>query len=256
MCNIGSSTNNNASSGNEEPPIPDIEDIVFQDEGSHSNRSGSSGTNNALRGNRNDSIHTHLFDDDAPIEDPVFIEYQDGLVFRVQPIEDWDVFHKLLESKAQCPICHTCKPTVRQHIFTGQQTGEAFYYLLWTCRTPVEQQKAEEDIDLEESEFDVSRFFANRIITEGLDTSSDIAIVDNDNDRGGEGSENNKEIPELINAENDSDEEPVIINIGNDMSERPLSPSTLTYMDEQAIITEQVRTDMVDPDPDPDRNHG
>jgi len=89
-----------------------------------------------------------------------------------------------------------------------------------------------------------------------LDTSSDIAIVDNDNDRGGEGSENNKEIPELINAENDSDEEPVIINIGNDMSERPLSPSTLTYMDEQAIITEQVRTDMVDPDPDPDRNHG
>jgi len=154
--NIGSSTHNNISSGNEEPPIPDIEDIVPQAEGSHYNSNGPSGTTDTLRRDRNDSIHAHLFDDDAPIEDPVFIEYRDGLVFRVQPIEDWDVFRELLESKAHCPICHTCKPTVRQHIFTGQQSGEAFYYLLWTCHTPIERRKAEEDIDPEESKFDVN----------------------------------------------------------------------------------------------------
>ena len=208
---IGSSTQDNLSSGNEEPPIPDIE-----------------GTPDDSRGDRNDSIHAHLFDDDAPIEDPVFIEYRDGLVFRVQPIEDWDVFRELLESRAQCPICHTCKPMVRQHIFTGQQSGEAFYYLLWTCRTPIERRKAEEDIDPEESEFDVSRFFANRIITGASDSSSDPAIV---NDRGGEGSENNEEIPDLVDTEHDGDEEPT----GGNTSERALSPSILTYMDERAI---------------------
>ena len=41
-------------------------------------------------------------------------------------------------------------------MFTGQQTREAFYYLLWTCYTPIEWQRAEEDIDTEESELDMS----------------------------------------------------------------------------------------------------
>jgi len=73
----------------------------------------------------------------------------------------------------------------------------------------------------------MSQFFANRIVTGESDTSSDLAIVVdyNDNDRGGEGPENNEEIPDLVDTEHDGDKEPIATNIGNNMSGSiPINP--------------------------------
>ncbi|KIM75174.1 hypothetical protein PILCRDRAFT_13858 [Piloderma croceum F 1598] len=78
-----------------EPPIPDIEDVVHHVEGSDFNAGSSTNNNNTApdptweiereeppidgSSNANDSIHSHLFDEDIPIADPVYIEYRDGL---------------------------------------------------------------------------------------------------------------------------------------------------------------------------------
>ena len=87
---------------------------------------------------------------------------------------------------ARCYICHQCRPSVQQYKFTGHHSREEFFYLLWTCRTPVEHSRAMEEINDEEGNFDPSRFFANRIV--GTDPVH--AVVNGyDNDRGGEGPE-------------------------------------------------------------------
>jgi hypothetical protein len=160
-----------------EPPIPDIEDVIPHAEGSNNNAGPSNTTSNTMAPaqqvaieepstngsskNANESIHSHLFDYDAPIHDPVYIEYRDGLIFRVQPDDDWDVLHETLMENARCFICRHCRPSVRQVIFVGHHSGEEFFYLLWTCHTPVERTRAEEDIEDDESAFEVGRFFAN-----------------------------------------------------------------------------------------------
>ena len=118
-----------------EPPITDIEDIGQDNQGSLTNINneeppqGSSSTSR----DTNESIHSHLFDEDVPIVDPIYIEYWDGLIFRVQPDDDWDVLHEILNENARCYICHQCQPTVRQHKFTVNHSGDEYFYLLWTC---------------------------------------------------------------------------------------------------------------------------
>ena len=217
-----------------EPPITDIENIGQDNQGSSTNSSieeRPEGSSSTLQ-DTNESIHSHLFDEDVPIVDPVYIEYRDGLIFRVQPDDDWDVLHETLNENARCYICHRCRPTVRQHKFTGNHSGEEYFYLLWTCRTPVERSKAEGEIEDDEGTFDVSRFFANRITGTGSEDHSLNGVVINgiDNDRGGEESEMEEEyIPELVNLSDDEDWHPAT-------SMEIFTPETLAYMDERAII--------------------
>jgi hypothetical protein len=47
---------------------------------------------------------------------------------------------------------------VRQEHFTGSDNIE-YYYNIFMCRRPVERQLSQEEIDAEESEFNVRRFF-------------------------------------------------------------------------------------------------
>jgi hypothetical protein len=230
-----------------EPPIPDIEDVIHHVEGSDID-AGSSTTNNdtapdptqeiemeepSIDGslNANDSIHSHLFDEDVPIADPVYIEYRDGLIFRVQPNDNWEVLCDILMENARCYICHQCRPTVRQVIFVGQQSGDKYFYLLWTCHTPVEQTRAEADTDDDESVFDVSWFFADQIISESSDNSPENFVMVNGNDSDEEGEESDEEeIPDLVKIiEGDN-------NWHHATSMEVLSPITLAHMDKRAIM--------------------
>ncbi|KIM85718.1 hypothetical protein PILCRDRAFT_5374 [Piloderma croceum F 1598] len=230
-----------------EPPIPDIEDVVHHVEGSDFNAGSSTNNNNTApdptreiereeppidgSSNANDSIHSHLFDEDIPIADPVYIEYRDGLVFRVQLDDDWEAFSEILTENARCYICHQCRPTVRQVIFTGQHSGDEYYYLLWTCHTPVERTRAEADIDDDESAFEISRFFANRIISESLDNNPENFVMVNGYDSDEEGEESDEEeIPDLVGII-EGDE-----NWHRATSMEVLSPITLAHMDERAIM--------------------
>jgi hypothetical protein len=122
------------------------------------------------------TIHSHMYGNagDA-ITDPVFIEYRDGLVYRRELTDNFDLFNEALR-RMTCRLCNSCHPVVRQEHFTGSDNVE-YYYNIFTCRRPVERRLAEEEIDAEESEFDVRRFFAIRI-----DSTSEESDNDSDSD--------------------------------------------------------------------------
>jgi hypothetical protein len=61
---------------------------------------------------------------------------------------------------------------VRQEHFTGTGNVE-YYYNIFTCRRPVERQLAQEEIDAEESEFNIRRFFAIRINSTSEESDND-----------------------------------------------------------------------------------
>ncbi|KIM72473.1 hypothetical protein PILCRDRAFT_16101 [Piloderma croceum F 1598] len=252
-----------------EPPIPNIEDVVHHVEGSDFNAGSSTNNNNTApdptrkiereeppidgSSNANDSIHSHLFDEDIPIADPVYIKYRDGLVFRVQLNDDWEVLSEILTENARCYICHQCRPTVRQVIFTGQHSGDEYFYLLWTCHTPVKRTRAEADIDDDESAFEISRFFANRIISESSDNNPENFVMVNGDDSDEEGEESDEEeIPDLVEIiEGDK-------NWHRATSMEVLSPITLAHMDkvpEQQINTEAAIEDHTDSEDEEWREH-
>ena len=90
-------------------------------------------------------------EDREEITDPVFIEYRDGLFYCIeedqQPAEIEAEIQRL-GSRVQCLICHRCHPITRMVQFNGQRNVDTtFYYMLYTCRTPVEQGRAEQSAD-------------------------------------------------------------------------------------------------------------
>jgi hypothetical protein len=116
------------------------------------------------------SVHDGLFEDGGEeISDPVFIEYRDGLIYRLDHTEDFEHINELLR-RAVCWLCRRCNPRVRQEHFTGQD-GSEYWYNVFICCTPVERSRAEEEISDDESDFDVRRFFAARTILSTQDES-------------------------------------------------------------------------------------
>ena len=111
-----------------EPPIPDIEDIIPEYRGSTSG--------NIMPQDDPES------EDREEITDPVFIEYHNGLFYCIeedqQPAEIEAEIQRL-GSRVQCLICHRCHPITCMVQFNGRRNVDTtFYYVLYTCRTPVE----------------------------------------------------------------------------------------------------------------------
>ena len=100
-------------------------------------------------------------DDEDQIQDPVYIEYQDGRIYKYNPNDPVDEEALANNRSIQCLMCHQCHPKMSVEYFTGQHDGQR--YPVYLCLRAVERQRAEEDIDPDESVFDMSRFFAARI---------------------------------------------------------------------------------------------
>ena len=102
-------------------------------------------------------------DDEDQIQDLVYIEYQDGRIYKYNPNDPVDEEALANNRSIQCLMCHRCHPKMSVEYFTGQHDGQRYWYPVYLCLRAVERQRAEEDIDSDESVFDVSRFFAARI---------------------------------------------------------------------------------------------
>jgi hypothetical protein len=100
-------------------------------------------------------------DDEDAIQDPVYIEYQDGRIYRDDPNDPVDELAIINSRTAQCLMCHQCNSRISVEYFTGQHDGQRYWYPVYICLRAVERQRAEEDINNDEGEFDASRFFAN-----------------------------------------------------------------------------------------------
>jgi hypothetical protein len=83
-------------------------------------------------------VHSYLYELEAEISDPIFIEYRDGLIFREEPGQDMDWFIEAAQQN-NCRLCNNCQPLVRIHRFAGSDGKHYYYYCIYTCQTPVEQ---------------------------------------------------------------------------------------------------------------------
>jgi hypothetical protein len=171
-----------------EPNIADIEDIIPNTREPSSANEGSSniGTNHIglsveqpddsrpsptseredhnTRHFRNELpvVHSYLYESESEISDPVFIEYRDGFIFREEPGQDMDRFIEAAR-RNNCRLCNNCQPLVRIHRFAGSDGEQYYYYCIYTCRTPVERDRATEEIS-DDEDLNVERFFSARII--------------------------------------------------------------------------------------------
>src|SRR6202050_3433851 len=187
-----------------EPPIPDTEDTTNENTpvgGSSSSQLPIYSHTPGVRP-RGDpaSIHAGLWEgEEDEISDPVYIEYRDGLTFHKeegQDLAEVETQVKRIGSLMRCLICHRCHPTTRVVSFTRNQDGATYHYVVYICRIPVECALAQEEINDDEADFDVSRFFASRTLAPdsiGANEHSDDEYDD---------------LPDLVEVSDDDDEVP------------------------------------------------
>ena len=77
-------------------------------------------------------VHSYLYNSEAEISDPVFIEYRDGLIFREEPGQDMDLFLEAAQ-RNNCRLCNNCQPPVKIHRFMGSDRVYCYYYCRYTC---------------------------------------------------------------------------------------------------------------------------
>src|ERR1700683_123032 len=146
------------------------------------------------------SIHTGLWEgEEDEISDPGYIEYQDGLIFHKeegQDLAEVETQVQRIGSVMRCLICHRCHPITCVISFTGNQEGETYYYVVYICRIPVERALAQEEIDNDEADFDVSRFFASRTLAPDSIGASEHSDDEYD------------DLPDLVEVSDDEDEVP------------------------------------------------
>jgi len=116
-------------------------------------------------------IHSYLYESEAEVSDPVFIEYRDGLVFREEPGQNMDLFLEAAR-RNNCRLCNNCQPLVKIHRFAGSDGVQYYYYCLYTCRTPVERDRAREDIS-DDEDLNIERFFSARILRSPTSSPTD-----------------------------------------------------------------------------------
>src|SRR6202051_3654113 len=64
-----------------------------------------------------------------------------------------------------CMVCHRCHPRVRIQYFVAPSDGTMiYYYILYTCQTPVERSLAQEQTPDDDEDFDPQWFFSMRVI--------------------------------------------------------------------------------------------
>ena len=145
------------------------------------------------------TLNGHLFDGDDDIVDPVYIEWRGPNIHRVGPNDGWDEVIRL-NPEIPCRICGRCRPVLNRAIFVGLHDRCQYFYMTLTCRTPIERSRALADISDDESDFEVSRFFAGRIIDDNVEDIVASIINDADDD----GVESDDSLPELIEIPPDS----------------------------------------------------
>src|ERR1700683_3256280 len=199
-----------------EPPIPDTEDTTNENTpvgGSSSSQLPIYSHTPGVRP-RGDpsSIHAGLWEgEEDEISDLVYIEYRDVLTFHKeegQDLAEVETQVQRIGSVMRCLICHRCHPIARVVSFTGNQDGETYYYVVDICRIPVERALAQEEIDDDKADFDVSRFFASRTLAPdsiGANEHSDdeyddlpdlVEVSDDEYD----------DLPDLVEVSDDDDE--------------------------------------------------
>jgi len=108
------------------------------------------------------------FHRDDPILDPVHIEYQDGIIYQREPNQMEEQLNADLQQAAMgatCMVCHRCHPLVCLEYFVAPSDGTTiYYYILYTCQTPVEWNVASGQVSDNAEDFDPQRSFSMRII--------------------------------------------------------------------------------------------
>jgi hypothetical protein len=88
------------------------------------------------------------FHQDDPIVNPAYIEYCDGIIYRREPDQTEEQINSDLQQAAigaTCMVCHRCHPQVRIQYFVAPSDGTMiYYYILYTCQTPVKRSPAQE----------------------------------------------------------------------------------------------------------------
>ena len=84
--------------------------------------------------NASKSIHSHLYvDDEDQIQDPVYIEYQDGRIFKYDPNDLVDEAALANNRSIQCLMCHRCNPKMSIEYFTRQHDRQRYWYPVYLC---------------------------------------------------------------------------------------------------------------------------
>ena len=133
------------------------------------------------------------FHREDPILDPVHIEYRDGIIYWREPNQTEEQLDADLQQAAMgatCMVCHQCHPLVRLEYFVAPSDGTMiYYYILYTCQTPVERNMASGQVSDDAEDFDPQRFFSMRII-------QDDGHREEEDSRVGDRNENPLHIPE------------------------------------------------------------
>jgi hypothetical protein len=146
-------------------------------------------------------VHSYLYESEAEISDPVFIEYRDGLIFREELGQDMDQFIEAAQQN-NCRLCNNCQPLVRIHRFMGSDGKHYYYYCIYTCWTPVEWDQATEEIS-DDEDLNVERFFSAQIICSPSPSSSineEMVTADDPSRQQESGNDNHLESPTDIPA--------------------------------------------------------
>src|SRR5882762_11669052 len=108
------------------------------------------------------------FHQDDPIVDPAYIEYRDDIIYRREPDQTEEKIDSDLQQAAigaTCMVCHRCHPQVRIQYFVAPSDGTTiYYYILYTCQTPVERSLAQEQTQDNDEDFDPQWFFSMHVI--------------------------------------------------------------------------------------------
>jgi hypothetical protein len=108
------------------------------------------------------------FHRDDPIIDPAYIEYHDGIIYRREHDQTEEQINSDLQQAtigATCMVCHRCHPHVHIQYFVAPSDGTMiYYYILYTCQTPVECSLAQEQTQDDDEDFDPQRFFSMCVI--------------------------------------------------------------------------------------------
>ena len=107
-------------------------------------------------------VHSYLYNSEAKISDPVFIEYRDRLIFREELGQDMDLFLEAAQWN-NCCLCNNCHLLVKIHWFMGSNKVYWYYYYRYTCQTPVERNQVREEIS-DDEDLNVEMFFSTHIV--------------------------------------------------------------------------------------------
>ena len=89
--------------------------------------------------NESESIHSHLYvDDEDHIQDPVYIEYRDGRIYKYDPNDLVDEEALANNRSVQSLMCHWCHPKMSIEYFTGQHDGQRYWYPVYLCLRAVD----------------------------------------------------------------------------------------------------------------------